>query len=110
MDPRSSRLQTRSEYADQSDVHCGAVRDRFLPGESPVSALEKRPLGEEEVAQTRRALEAVWRPRPGVKGWFSNTLHTTIGRRYIVTAFIFFLFGGVEAFLMRLQLAKPENT
>ena len=33
-----------------------------------------------------------------------------IGRRYILTAFIFLLIGGIEALLMRLQLAKPENT
>ena len=29
--------------------------------------------------------------------------------RYIVTAFVFFLLGGVQAGLMRLQLARPEN-
>ena len=29
--------------------------------------------------------------------------------RYIVTAFIFLLVGGMEALLMRLQLAKPDR-
>src|SRR4051812_8395768 len=29
--------------------------------------------------------------------------------RYIVTAFIFFILGGIEALLMRLQLAHPES-
>ena len=52
----------------------------------------------------------MWRPKPGIKGWLSNTLHSTIGKRYLITAFIFFLLGGIEAALMRLQLAKPGNT
>ncbi len=30
--------------------------------------------------------------------------------RYIVTAFIFLLIGGIEALLMRIQLAQPDNT
>src|SRR5204863_3635653 len=38
------------------------------------------------------------------------TTHQAIGLRYIVTAFMFLLAGGVEAFLMRLQLAKADNT
>jgi cytochrome c oxidase subunit I+III len=35
--------------------------------------------------------------------------HKTIGRRYIVTAFGFFIFAGVLAALMRVQLAVPNN-
>src|SRR5204863_3348749 len=38
------------------------------------------------------------------------TTHQAIGLRYIVTAFTFLLAGGVEALLMRLQLAKADNT
>ena len=34
--------------------------------------------------------------------------HKIIGRRYIVTAFVFLALGGVLAMLMRLQLARPE--
>ena len=29
--------------------------------------------------------------------------------RYIVTAFVFLLMGGIEALVMRLQLARPET-
>ncbi len=32
-----------------------------------------------------------------------------LGRRFVITAFIFFLLGGLLALLMRLQLARPEN-
>lgn len=55
-------------------------------------------------------LERIWRVRPGLLGWLSTTGHKPIGRRYIFTAFIFLLLGGIEALLMRLQLASPENT
>jgi len=55
-------------------------------------------------------LEEAWREPGGFFGWFQATTHQAIGRRYIVTAFIFLLLGGVEALLMRLQLSRPENT
>ena len=55
-------------------------------------------------------LRQTWSSKPGLLGWLSATNHQAIGRRYILTAFIFLLLGGIEALLMRLQLAKPENT
>ena len=55
-------------------------------------------------------LRRTWSSRPGLLGWLSEINHKAIGRRYILTAFIFLLLGGIEALLMRLQLAKPENT
>ena len=55
-------------------------------------------------------LRRTWSSKAGLWGWLSEINHKAIGRRYIVTAFIFLLVGGVEALLMRLQLAKPENT
>jgi cytochrome c oxidase subunit 1 len=41
--------------------------------------------------------------------WIMTVDHKRIGIMYLVTAFLFFLFGGIEAFLMRLQLAQPNN-
>ena len=58
----------------------------------------------------RRELERAWGARPGLRGWLSNTDHKSVATRYIVTAMVFFLLGGVEAALMRMQLARPENT
>ena len=55
-------------------------------------------------------LRKTWSSRPGLLGWLSAVNHQEIGRRYILTAFFFLLIGGMEALLMRLQLAKPENT
>ena len=39
--------------------------------------------------------------------WLATTEHTLIGRRFVVTAFTFFLLGGLLAVIMRLQLARP---
>ena len=36
--------------------------------------------------------------------------HKEIGLRYIVTAFAFLILGGLEALVMRLQLAGPDKT
>ena len=65
---------------------------------------------EQHVYANLDVLRRTWSSKPGLFGWLSATNHQEIGRRYILTAFIFLLIGGVEALLMRLQLAKPENT
>jgi cytochrome c oxidase subunit I len=64
----------------------------------------------ETTAEAREALRRTWSNRSGIAGWFSVTTHQAIGKRYITTAFIFLLIGGIEALLMRLQLSRPENT
>jgi cytochrome c oxidase subunit I+III len=55
-------------------------------------------------------LEKTWRDPPGLYGWLCAIDHKSIGRRFIVTAFAFFVAGGLLAALMRMQLARPENT
>jgi cytochrome c oxidase subunit I len=47
---------------------------------------------------------------PGWRGWVTTTDHKRIGVLYLVTAFAFMMLGGVEALLMRTQLAAPDNT
>ena len=46
----------------------------------------------------------------GLKSWLTTTDHKRIGKLYFWTAFVFFLLGGLEALLLRAQLAKPDNT
>src|SRR6266567_1531034 len=41
--------------------------------------------------------------------WLTTTDHKKIGIMYIVTAFFFFLVGGMEALLIRAQLAVPDG-
>ena len=52
-------------------------------------------------------LERTWSSPGGFLGWFTHVNHKSIGRRFIITSFIFLLLGGVEALLMRSQLAVP---
>jgi cytochrome c oxidase subunit 1 len=66
-------------------------------------------VDEAALERERRELERAWSDRPGVIGWLSTTDHKEIGRRYVLTAFGFFLLGGIEAAAMRMQLARPEN-
>ena len=54
-------------------------------------------------------LERTWKDPSGFPGWLTHVDHKSIGRRYLVTAFAFFLLGGVLAALMRLQLSRPDN-
>src|SRR5512138_4017663 len=46
----------------------------------------------------------------GLWSWRTTVDHKRIGILYGATAFLFFLLGGVEALLIRLQLAVPDNT
>ena len=56
------------------------------------------PSGEPPAFRRERLLE-----------WLRTTDHKQIGLLYILTAFAFFVFGGLEALLIRVQLALPRN-
>ena len=56
------------------------------------------------------AVEARPRVYRGLWEWVTTVDHKKIGILYGVTAFAFFLIGGIEALLIRLQLAVPNNT
>jgi cytochrome c oxidase subunit I len=64
----------------------------------------------EALLADRGRLAEVWADPPGFVGWFSHVDHKSIGRRFILTAFVFFLLGGLLALLMRWQLSGPEKT
>ncbi|MBI4410204.1 MAG: cytochrome c oxidase subunit I [Gemmatimonadetes bacterium] len=59
------------------------------------------------VATAEERLERLWQTPPGLRGRFATIDHKIIGRRYLITAFVFLVLGGLEALLMRLQLARP---
>jgi cytochrome c oxidase subunit 1 len=46
----------------------------------------------------------------GLWSWFTTVDHKKIGIMYGVSGFVFFIIGGVEALLIRAQLAKPDGT
>ena len=57
-----------------------------------------------------RSLNKVWGPYSrGLLGWLMTGDHKRIGKLQIITAFVFFLLGGLEAMLMRFQLIHAEN-
>jgi cytochrome c oxidase subunit I+III len=63
-----------------------------------------------EVIESERAiLERTWDYGKGFYAWLINCNHKSVGIRYIVTAFIFFVMSGSLAVMMRTQLMRPEN-
>jgi cytochrome c oxidase subunit I+III len=70
--------------------------------------VEVKPAGYDSAVA--RKLQKLWESKPGVVGWLSSVDHKEIGIRYIVTAFAFMAAGGIEALIMRLQLAQPNAT
>ena len=54
-------------------------------------------------------LSLTWCTQPGFWGWLTTVDHKLVGRRYIFTALVFLVLGGILALMMRVQLARPEN-
>jgi cytochrome c oxidase subunit I+III len=60
--------------------------------------------------QLEARLKSAWgNPLKGLRGTLSEVDHQVIGKRFLLTAFAFFLLGGIEALLMRLQLARARQ-
>jgi cytochrome c oxidase subunit I len=55
-------------------------------------------------------LEYLWERPHTLWGWFASVDHKDIGKRYLVTAFVFLLIGGVEALIIRVQLAQSNQS
>ncbi|MDB5484697.1 MAG: cytochrome c oxidase subunit, partial [Tardiphaga sp.] len=53
-------------------------------------------------------LTTTWSNPSGFWARLSNVDHKIIGRRYIITAFVFLALGGLLSLAMRLQLSQPE--
>jgi cytochrome c oxidase subunit I len=66
-------------------------------------------LGKEEHATSKSLV--LWRPmaKTGLVSWLTTVDHKRIGFLYGLSALFFFLVGGVEALLIRLQLMVPNN-
>ncbi len=73
-----------------------------------VEPLSVAPPRELQLAQEQR-LRVAWK-RPAGWHYWSDVNNSVVGWWYTVTAFAFFLFGGVLALIMRVQLAVPNNT
>ncbi len=67
-------------------------------------------LDEGRLKREGAELTEQWADDPGFWGWLGAVDHKTIAKRYIITAFLMFIAGGIEAALMRMQLARPGNS
>jgi cytochrome c oxidase subunit 1 len=81
-----------------------------MSGETAV-AFERveTPPSRESLDRIGRDLARTWEVPRGFAGWFMAADHRTIGKRYIITAFVFFTIAGGLAAAMRAQLAWPDN-
>ncbi|MGQ0642387.1 MAG: cytochrome c oxidase subunit I [Gemmatimonadaceae bacterium] len=61
-------------------------------------------------AARHAAFDAVWADPRGFVGHLKTINNIPIAHRYMITAGVFFLVGGVQALLMRIQLGTPDNT
>ncbi|WP_183864274.1 cytochrome c oxidase subunit I [Rhizobium sp. BK399] len=59
-------------------------------------------------ADLESRLARTWASPSGVRGILATVDHKIIARRYVVTAFVFLILGGILALAMRLQLSRPE--
>lgn len=77
--------------------------------ELPVQYTEEPTIGP-VTEELHGRLGRIWEGGAGVYGWLATVDHKVLGKRYIITAFTFLILGGIEALLMRLQLARPGQT
>lgn len=55
-------------------------------------------------------LEESWGTDRTLRARLATVDHKIIGKRYLITAFVFLIVGGIEALLVRGQLARPESS
>ncbi len=76
-------------FPPAADVDSLAVPKPFVPSPVPAHAI--------------RYKSTIW-------SWITTTDHKKIGKLYLFTALFFFIWGGVEAAIIRQQLSGPNNT
>jgi len=82
-------------------------KDPSADAQDDVEPLGEAPPLELQRAQAERLMQ-VWKAPEGWR-YFSAVNNTEVGLWYMAVSFFFFLFGGVLALLMRIQLARPDN-
>jgi cytochrome c oxidase subunit 1 len=70
------------------------------------AVVDRRPMSIADALKAARHQAASYK---GLGSWLATVDHKRIGIMYGVTAFIFFCIGGVEALVIRLQLAEPNG-
>ena len=78
-----------------------------MSSDNATSAVPANPA--RRALELHRELDRVWRNDPGLWGQITSVSHTTLGLRFMGTAFVFFGIGGVLSMLIRAQLATPQG-
>ena len=73
------------------------------------TTLDKPAPSAEPPPHEEDALKRIWTDPTGRFGWTANVQNGPIVERFMLTVFAFFLLGGLEALVMRAQLATPGN-
>jgi len=93
--------------ADAPSLKPGSLMLRMAP---PLTEADNRGAGRlpSELEMSRAGAHAT-HTATGWKSWLTTSDHKRIGLLYFWTAFSFFLVGGLEALVVRLQLAQPNG-
>src|SRR5919201_6811326 len=115
--PRPSRSRRPSPPPPSSARRSTSRRPR-APAAAPARGSRRNRRRQDRLAATTETAPALsTRPRPhitasaverehtGWTSWFTTTDHKKIGLMYLSTVLVFFIIGGVEALLLRTQLA-----
>ncbi len=60
-------------------------------------------------ASAESQLTQIWETPKGFWGTVTTVDHKVFGLRYLATAMVFLIVGGLEALILRLQLASPDR-
>jgi cytochrome c oxidase subunit I+III len=60
------------------------------------------------VATVAERLQGIWGEESSLQTWLTTVDHKRIGLKYLYTGLIFFVVGGIEALILRVQLAQPN--
>jgi cytochrome c oxidase subunit I+III len=78
------------------------------------SAAEAREIAPNDSNKTPELLEAqlqeLWSDGTGFWNWVASTDSKSLAKRYIITCILMLVAGGVNALIMRTQLARPDGT
>ncbi|MGH7658729.1 MAG: cbb3-type cytochrome c oxidase subunit I, partial [Gemmatimonadales bacterium] len=91
VDRQRAESQAGSPHAGRAPGPGGTTGGACLRGESAVNSLAR-----------------VWETPGGIYGALATVDHKVIGKRYLVTAFVFLILGGLEALVLRAQLAQAN--
>src|SRR5919206_2898441 len=105
MAARPAGGQARGQDAEAAAVARRHRRPRRLPRGPEVTVEALPPV----VRSRTERLELIWEERPGLLGWLTTVDHKRIGLLYFFTTLAFFAAGGIEALLIRTQLAGPNG-